>query len=575
MAPCRSSSGKTRRARGWRQWRYAAVIATSFCGWGPGCSDDEADRAIQAVDDDDGGDGGDATEGGAETGGDAGADGGDTGDTADSDASTEGGDAATDGSDASAAETPVSVYCGDGIRDPLLEECDDGLGSSGDGGVDGGDADADEGGDVGDGEAGGPAEPPPERRSCTSSCLVLDLLAMAESTEAGPSPAARTLGIGRHPLAGGNDGFAVAFVEPDLSPMRVSLTAFDANGTPSDVVVPVSTGTTALHDSNPVLGAVGDGRYYAAWTDFDGDGDEQGVAIRIVDPVTSGLTAVRHANSITVFSQHDPDLLAGFDTTGSVVIAWVDDSSAAAGPDVRARLFDRNLLALGPELVIASTAASEADVALAPFHGSWAVAWKSASAGLESMHVKTGALEWHTEDYLAGPSTSRPAIAELDATHLLLVFAGDDGAGGYEVRGAVLDTAAAGAVTSFSIAASTGASASDRRDPNVIVVGSRFYVAWRAEGVPGEARQDELWLKAVTWSGSALGTTNPEIPLPRWPSHRAGDQRHPALAGMPIVGGDALIGAWDDLGKTFGLSEGNGDVVLEMIPLPLLRLGDP
>jgi hypothetical protein len=472
------------------------------------------------------------------------------------------GDAPSDGSADAAADAPVSLRCGDGIRDPVTEECDDGLG---------------------DGDAGADAvavdtstDPLADRRSCTSDCHVRDLLAVAPPTgDAGPSPHARMLGNGRHPLAGDARGFAVAFIEPDSIPPRVALTTFDSVGRGSDVVVPFSGGSTPALAAHPVIASSGDGRFYAAWNDFDGDGDELGIAIRVVDPSAPSSTAPRHANSLTAFSQFDADILAGFDSSGQVVIAWVDDSSAATGPDVRARLFDRLLLPIGGEIAVATTTSSEADIALAPFGGSWAIAWKSASAGLESTVVKAGALQWQTESYLPGPSTSRPAINAIDATHLLLVFAADDGTGEYRIRIATLDAAAPGAVTSRSIDVAAGASANDRREPNVVQLGGHTFVTWRAAGVSGDAAADELWIKEISWTGTAIDLGHSEMRLPRRADHRPGDQRRPALAALPLTSGGALVAAWDDLGKTFGLTEGNGDVVVEMIPIPLLRLGDP
>ncbi len=459
------------------------------------------------------------------------------------------------------AAPPVSTRCGDGVRG-ADEECDEGAASL--------DPDA---GDAGDAVEAGIAP----RRLCSSTCRVMDALALAPLVDAGPSPASRTLGLGRHPLAGFGGAFAVAFVEPDATPTRVSLTTFDAHGVASDHVAPFGAGSSTVLAANPVLGAFDDGTYAAAWTDFDGDGDELGIALRVVDPAAPSSTMPLHANVTTAFSQYDPDLLV---VGAQVVVAWVDDSNAITGPDVKVRTFDRHLVPMRGESAIASTTASEADVALAPFAGTWAIAWKSASAGLESLGVKTGSTQWQTETYLPGPSTSRPALAQLDATHLLLVFASaspddvDAGTtGGYEIRAAVLDTAAPGAVTSLAAPPTPGGSAADRRDPNLVVAGGKMFLAWRSLGVSGDPQGDESWLKEIGWTGSALTLTATEVVWARLAEHRLGDQRHPALLGVPIPGGEALVGAWDDLGKTFGVGEGNGDVVIEKAPVPVLRLG--
>ncbi|HEY4158151.1 MAG TPA: hypothetical protein VGM29_08635, partial [Polyangiaceae bacterium] len=108
----------------------------------------------------------------------------------------------------------TSVICGDGVRDPLTEECDDGLGSESD--------------------------------LCSSRCQVTDALAAV-----GAQPAvARKLGEGRHPIAGSPGGFGVVFVEPDplepipnVTPPLVGLAVFDGGGDPR-ARIPVSEGGT-------------------------------------------------------------------------------------------------------------------------------------------------------------------------------------------------------------------------------------------------------------------------------------------------------------------------------------------
>ena len=39
--------------------------------------------------------------------------------------------------------------------------------------------------------------------------------------------------------------------------------------------------------SHPVVAAVSNGRYAVAYTDFAGDGDELGIALRLVDPAVA------------------------------------------------------------------------------------------------------------------------------------------------------------------------------------------------------------------------------------------------------------------------------------------------
>jgi hypothetical protein len=47
------------------------------------------------------------------------------------------------------------------------------------------------------------------------------------------------------------------------------------------------------------------------------------------------------------------------------------------------------------------------------------------------------------------------------------------------------------------------------------------------------------------------------------------------MVASPIAPEGAIVSAWDDLGLGFGGAEANGDVVVEVIPTPVLRTGAP
>jgi hypothetical protein len=336
--------------------------------------------------------------------------------------------------------------------------------------------------------------------------------------------------------------------------------------------------------SNPVIAAVPGGKYAVAYTDFNGDGDELGIALRLVDLASPPTGAPAHANTTTAFSQYDPDLLA---TPSGLVVAWVDDSPAASGPRVMFRTFDNNLSPTSSEQPLSMSAddggadagnPNEGDVALSPFGSSWAAAWRAGENGLETVHIRTGSTTWSIGPYLPGPVDDRPALAELDATHLLVVYTeGTDPeetgvANGSKLRVGVLDTAAPGTITPTDVAAIvSGNDALAQSQPNAIRVGSRVYIAWRTESALGNANAEELWLKLVGFGSTGLDLTSSEIPLPRSASHRSGDQRRPALAASSLGSEGTLVTAFDDLGKVF-TSEGNGDPAVEAIPMPLLRL---
>jgi hypothetical protein len=452
------------------------------------------------------------------------------------------GDAPDAGSDADAA---VSTVCGDGIRNPATEECDLG--------------------------------PGPTRALCSPDCRVNDLLGILDPTDAGTTPA-RTLGEGRHPIATTALGaFGVVSIEPDANPLRLVLTTFSNKGIPSDQAVPFTGGSTPVLMSNPVVAAIPNDRYVVAYTDFNGDGDELGIALRVVDPTSAPSGAPSHANTTTSFSQYDPDLIA---TPSGLIVAWLDDSNVATGPDIMFRTFGNDLTPTSAEQVLANTSANEGDVALAPFGTSWAAAWRAGDSGLESLRVHGGGADWTIGPYLPGPVGDRPALAELDATHLIVVYSEgvdsqDSGVANESLlRGAVLSVSVPGSVTPFDIPAIAGGTDGlTQGQPNVVRVGSQVYVAWRSEGALGSAAGEELWLKLVGWNAdnAMLDLSSVELPLPRWPTHRVGDQRRPALAALGLSSGFALVTAFDDLGKVF-TSEGNGGFAVEEIPLPLLRV---
>ncbi len=426
----------------------------------------------------------------------------------------------------------ASLFCGDGIRGPL-EECDDGLTDAG-----------------------------AARRTCSATCRVQEILAVAPpSGDAGLVAPGRLLGAGRHPIASDGTSLAIAFVEPVAK--RAALTIFDARGAATDVVTPFTGGSTMALEAHPVVAPVGGNKWAVAWNDLDGDGDGLGVALRLVDPAAPTASAPAHANLTMSFAQRDPDILA---VGSEIVVAWVDDSSVARGSDLKVRRFTKALVPIAGEEDLAATTDVETDVALAPFGSGWAAAWRAARGGLEAIQVKAGAASWSVGPFLPGPYGARPALVELDATHLLVVFAegedsGDATVGGYQLRYAILDTASPGATTSVS----TGVSGA--LEVNAVRIGTRVYTLWRSAGVPGDAKAEELWIREVGWTGTELDLSKPTLTLARWAGHLGGDQRRAALASW----GDAMGAGWNDYGLVFGLGQWTPDVVATRVPVPILR----
>jgi len=435
-------------------------------------------------------------------------------------------------------DAPSAVY-DDGIRD-LSEECDDGVVS-------------------------------PLLDSCSSLCEVRDLVAVSAVTDA--SLPSRTLGLGRHPIAAGTGGFAVAWVEPALP--TVGMTFYGPKGVPTGNVDRFGVGTTNLTTSSPVLAALPGGKYAVAWTDLAltgdaGDGDAEGVALRIVDPSVSSSGAPSHANTTTVFSQYEPDILW---TGTELVVAWADTSNAQTGPDLRLRTFDATLTPTSAEQTLAGSSAAEEGVALTTFAGSWAAAWREAQNGFETIRASAANVAFSVGPFAPGPYGDPPALVELDPTHLLVVFAEGSGQNTAKLRGAVLDTAQPGTTVAFDLGPLVQGDAGTPLGimrPAAVRAGTRVFVAWATEAAIADPRGEEMWLKEVTWNGSTLATSSVEIPLPRWDAHRLGDQRFPALAGTALGPEGAIAAAWMDLGKTFS-AEANGDVAVELVPVPVVR----
>lgn len=452
-------------------------------------------------------------------------------------------DVADDGVDASSdgaveAETAISMTCGDGIRDPASEECDDGP-------TDGGDL----------------------RATCSSTCGVRDVVALITGADAGPPSSGRLLGHGRHPLAVNDGGFAVAFLEQSTAARRLLLTTFDQKKA-SDVATVVTSAPTLALAANPVVASLPSGKVAVAWNDVGADGDGLGVALRLVTPGTTPSGALSFANESRSYGQFDPDVIW---TGTEVIVAWVDAASVARGYDLKYRRFDASLTPITAELDLAVTLDAESDPALARFGTGWAIAYRAARGGLETIVATSGADTWTVGPRLPGPSAARPAIAELDATHLAVAFisgreTGDASVpGGYELRLAVATVGAPGAVSS--IVATT---ATSPREVNLVRVGARTYLAWRAEAIVADPKGEELWLREIRLVDGALDMTGTELAVPRHDGHRAEDQRFVGLAGNT----GALVVVWNDYAKTVTGATFSPEIVVERIPVPILRLGD-
>ena len=284
---------------------------------------------------------------------------------------------------------PVSKYCGDGIRDPLLEECDDGPGQEAD--------------------------------SCNASCETTTLTVAPLPPPAGFPTASRRLGLGRHPISSGPQGHGIVLLDVRTSKAELLFSSFDVQGRPQvqGLAFGRSATTSPMHNSEPVVSALPDGGFVTAWTDLAIDKDQRGIALRRITPTSSTtgsqatLGAPFAANTRTGFNQENPDLV----WTGSeLVVAWAEQG-VGSSYDVSVRSFSSALVPLASQQTIAGSSSDELHVALAPFAGSYALAWRSIDgASDETVHIRAGTTSWSVGPHMPPNAFDRPSLVALDST---------------------------------------------------------------------------------------------------------------------------------------------------------------
>ncbi len=435
----------------------------------------------------------------------------------------------------------ISSSCGDAIVGPT-EECDDG----------------DSGSDA-----------------CTAECQTRDQAATVVEN----AVIDRYLGAGRHPVSGLADGFIATYVEQAGEEPSIGATVFDIWGKAKQRGS-VSEGASPIDEANPVAVALPGGKYAVAWSDFDSDGADLGVALRQIAPDGS-LGPLLAANAERGFSQLNPDMLW---TGTEVVVAWEDYSDPFNGPDLRYRRFDQDLNPLSDDLTLAGGDLPEAAVALAAFNGAWAAAYREGTAdGKENIVVKVGEAAFRVGPVQGGPLDDRPALVGLDATHWLVAFSvGTDptATGVYNLprlRYAVIDTQSAVAPAIQALDPLDDVFSNDNQiaqlTPSLETAAEGAYLAWRSEARPGDASGDQIWLKLMRWlpaeASQRIRGEEAELLIPRTCDGSIGDQRAPALARTQLPPGGALAIAWTDFGRTLGATSGEPDVLVHYAPTHL------
>lgn len=463
---------------------------------------------------------------------------GGSGDELDLDANVQAGDAAPSadaGPDAGDAGSPIpsSRFCGDAIRDPVLEECDDGPGDAED--------------------------------SCSEACRAR-AYGVLTADDGAPEPRPRLLGTAPHVADGSEAGSAVVLVEDAREEARVLVQRFDAWGGRDGDALEVSAQAVAASVPNPALAALPGGDFAVAWTDLGAGSPD--VALRVIDGA-GGAGEMVIANSSAGGPQTDVDLIW---TGEELVVTWTDLF------DVYLRRFSAALAPRSQEQLVGDSAELESSVTLAPFAGDVAIAWRANDAGLDRIRVHAGGAEWWTAAERPSMAGDRPALAALDDQHLLLIYSIGEDRGDHLVsrlRVAVLGLDAPGEVTGSPLGALAEPGANDdalvQRRPRAARVGERVYVAWESEGTPG-ADASTVFVQQLDAeaSGFAEVITVNEWGLPiEGPA--GGDARNPALAASPLVPDGALIATWEDHA---GVQTGRPvpDVMIGVRPSPIVTL---
>jgi hypothetical protein len=257
-------------------------------------------------------------------------------------------------------------------------------------------------------------------------------------------------------------------------------------------------------------------------------------------------------------------------------MVWADDSDISSLGALKVRTFDASLSATSPDQILAKTSGLSSSASLTPFAGSWAAAWLSYDTASVSVLARAGATSWSAAKLGADAIVDRPAVVDLDPTHLLLVYAASASVSDpSKLRGAVLDTAMPGTVAPFAIPATTAPTGADQRQPTLARLGSKVFLSWlsntnapSSDAVPGD-----IWLKEMDLGATpgTIDTSQPEIPLPRALADASGTQDAPTLA-VAIPGGpEMLVTAWRDQSGPALASR----IFLEAIPVPILRKAGP
>ena len=425
---------------------------------------------------------------------------------------------------------PISTRCGDGIRDPLFEECDDGLSES-------------------------PA-------SCTADCRVLDHEAWKTTdVDASRVETSPTWGNSSHVVAASSSELFAIFAAKGA----VWLNHYSESGTRLGDSREVSTGFSPLVDSNPSVAATPEGKLAFAWTDASGGNPD--VRLRVLDGTELTDSVLAHEEAAG--PQQDPDLLW---VSGEFVIAWSDVFA------IKVRTFDAQLQPLTRERPLFDSAGILSSVALTPFGEGFAAAARANEEGLESVRVVANGVTWSTEPMPPSPARDRPALVALNRSTAAGAVHGRNRPrrnrhlyDGSDSRGPALDRRSRKGelVRAGHARVRVGrhfAPKSGERGAR----GDIVYVGWQFEDDTDAGSIDRVFVATAELDATSPGglRLRDELLLPPAPlAAGAGKIGNMRLAASPLFPSGALISAWEQTTAAHATT-----LVLDLRPSPFVFL---
>lgn len=403
----------------------------------------------------------------------------------------------------------VPGYCGDGVRDVVEEQCDDGPGTTPD--------------------------------ACSANCRLQDVV-FAYVPESEEYPVQLSLGAGPHAVSAGSTGFGITYVMSTFFETTVWLARFDAWGTQIGEPLLVSAEAQPSLTPDPVVAILPDGAYAVAWG--DGASGTPDVRIRRVEP-SGQLGPLRYVHEGTSGNQQGCDLLW---VGGELVAAYSENF------DIRTRRLGEDLLPLGTTDAVSVSGALDTSVSLEAMNDGFAVTWRENSAGVERVHARLGAVAWTSQPMSPVTEVDRPRITRLDARRLLLLFGAavdsdnDNTVDLPQLRWAVLDIREPGTIDGHPLGDPSGTEPSTspvlQRHVTAARVSDKVYLAWQM-GEAAAGRDKYVWWTEVSSETSAAALVRTEEAAISLSSTLPGNEAQPVFGASPLTPGGALVVAWE------------------------------